>query len=98
MKPSYNQNRFIVTTVKTFNYYGISSEPLKKICIYKINIFQWQCIFWNKNENKQKIISAVKLLIAINRIQNKSFCLHNIWVWTVYIYYVYKYTHIHVYI
>ncbi len=25
----------------------------------------------------------------INRIQNKSFCLHNIWVCTVYIYYVY---------
>ncbi len=31
-------------------------------------------------------ISAVKQLIAIKRIQNKSFCLHNICVCTVYIY------------
>ncbi len=43
-------------------------------------------------------ISAVKWLIVINRIQNKSFCLHNICVCTVYIYYVYKYTHMHAYI
>ncbi len=34
-------------------------------------------------------ISAVKWLIAINRIQNKSFCLHNICACAVYIYYVY---------
>ncbi len=34
-------------------------------------------------------ISAVKRLIAINRIQNKSFCLHNIGVYCVCIYYVY---------
>ncbi len=34
-------------------------------------------------------ISAVKWLIVINRIQNKSLCLHNICVCTVYIYYVY---------
>ncbi len=33
----------------------------------------------------------------INRIQNKRFCLHNIWVFTVYIYYVYKYKHMHVF-
>ncbi len=33
--------------------------------------------------------SAVKWLIVINRIQNKSFCLHNICVCTVFIYYVY---------
>ncbi len=33
-------------------------------------------------------ISAVKRLITINRIQNKSFCLH-ICVYTLYIYYVY---------
>ncbi len=38
-------------------------------------------------------ISAVKRLIAINRIQIKSFCLHNICVCTVYIYYVYTNTH-----
>ncbi len=39
--------------------------------------------------------SAVKWLIAINRIQNKSFCLHSICVCTVYIYYVYINTHTH---
>ncbi len=44
-------------------------------------------------------ISAVKQLIAINRIQNKSFCLDNISVYTVYIYYVYINTNtMHVYI
>ncbi len=49
------------------------------------------------------LIYAFKLFIAINLIQNKSFCLHNIWMCTVYIYYVvyiYKYKqtnkHIHV--
>ncbi len=31
------------------------------------------------------LTSAVKRLIVINRIQNKSFCLHNICVCTVYI-------------
>ncbi len=44
------------------------------------------------------IFSAVKRLITINRIKNKSFCLHNICMCTVYIYYVYKYKHMHVYI
>ncbi len=38
-------------------------------------------------------ISPVKRLIVINHIQNKSFCLHNIYVCTVYIYYVYINTH-----
>ncbi len=38
-------------------------------------------------------ISAVKRLIAINRIQKKSFCLHYICTCTVYIYYVYVNTH-----
>ncbi len=42
--------------------------------------------------------SAVKRLIAINLIQNKSFCLHNTCVYTVYIYYVYINTHINMYI
>ncbi len=41
------------------------------------------------------IISAVKRLIAINHIQNKRFCLHNI---CVYIMYIYTYKHMHVYI
>ncbi len=39
--------------------------------------------------NKNKTISAVKQLITINRIQNKSFCLLNICVYTVYMYYAY---------
>ncbi len=43
-------------------------------------------------------ISAVKLLITINHIQNKSFCLHNTCVRTVYIYYVYINTHTSMYI
>ncbi len=43
-------------------------------------------------------ISAVKLLIMINHIQNKSFCLHNTCVRTVYIYYVYINTHTSMYI
>ncbi len=34
----------------------------------------------------------------INRIQNKSFCLHNICVSCVYLLCIYKYTHKHVYI
>ncbi len=34
-------------------------------------------------------ISAAKWLIVINLIQNKSFCLHNIYVCTVYIMYKY---------
>ncbi len=42
--------------------------------------------------------SAVKWFIAINRIQNKSFCLHNICVCTVYIYYVYINTNTTMYI
>ncbi len=41
------------------------------------------------------IYSAVKRLIAINRIQNKGFCLRNIHVCTVYIYYVYINMYIH---
>ncbi len=43
------------------------------------------------------IFSAVKRLITINHIQNKSFYLHNICVCSVYIYYVYINTHMHVY-
>ncbi len=42
-------------------------------------------------------ISAVKRLIMINCIQNKSFCLHNICMCTVYIYYVYINTHTNTY-
>jgi len=50
---------------------------------------------------------AVKRLIMINRIQNKSLCLHNICVRSVYNYFVYmctcmymfkKYLHVYIYI
>ncbi len=34
-------------------------------------------------------MSAVKRLIVINHIQNKSYCLHNVCVYAVYIYYGY---------
>ncbi len=43
-------------------------------------------------------ISAGQWLIAVNRIQNKSFCVHNICVCTVYIYCVYINTHTCMYI
>ncbi len=45
-------------------------------------------------------ISAVKQLIAINRIQNKSFCVYVVYVCVMYIFimYIYKYTPMHVYI
>ncbi len=69
-----------------------------------------QCINW-KNMNRIIIIfSAVKLLIAINRIQNKSLYLQIICVSTVYMYYAYintliqyiyifgKYWHVYIYI
>ncbi len=39
------------------------------------------------------MISAVKRLIVVNHIKNKSCCLHNIYVCTVYIYYVYINAH-----
>ncbi len=42
--------------------------------------------------------SAFKRLIAINRIQNKSFCLHNICLCTVYLLCVYKSTHACIYL
>ncbi len=53
------------------------------------------------------VFSAIKRLIAIKRIQNKSFFLHTICVYTVfcmylcvctYFVYIYKYKHMHVYI
>ncbi len=40
------------------------------------------------NASSTFILCTVKRLIAINSIQNKSFCLHNICVRSVYIYYV----------
>ncbi len=45
-------------------------------------------------------ICAFKSLIMINRIQNKTFCLHNMCVCTVYVYvyvYIYIYIYIHIY-
>ncbi len=40
--------------------------------------------------------SAVKRLIMINRVQSKSFCLHNICMCFVYIYFLYKYKHMYI--
>jgi len=44
------------------------------------------------------LIRAVQKLIAINRIQNKSLCLHNIFVCAVHNYFVYINTHTCMYI
>ncbi len=44
------------------------------------------------------VFSAINRLIAINRIENKSFCLHNICVCTVYIYIFCTYICIYIYI
>ncbi len=44
------------------------------------------------------IRNPINCAALINRIQNKSFCLHNIYVCTVYIYYVYINTHACMYI
>ncbi len=55
----------------------------------------WGCVI---NDRICYGSSAVKWLITMNRIQNKSFCLHNISVCTVYIYYVYINTHTCMYI
>ncbi len=43
-------------------------------------------------------ISTAKRLIAINHIQNKSFCLHNMCVLCIFIMYIEIHTHMHVYI
>ncbi len=51
---------------------------------------------WNRKITHTHVciyISAVKQLTAINRIQNKKNCLHNIYVFCVYLC-MYKYTHI----
>ncbi len=56
-----------------------SHSNIQKFCV--INIYLFVCF------------SAVKRLIAINRIQYKIFCLHNICVCAVYIYYVYTHTY-----
>ncbi len=45
-----------------------------------------------------QLSSAVKRLIVINRIQNKSFCLHNMSVYCAYLLCIYKYKHMHAYI
>ncbi len=47
-----------------------------------------------KVKNEIKINSAAKQLIAINHIQNKSFCLHNICMFTVFIYLLYIQVHL----
>ncbi len=66
------------------------------ICKIAMYIFQFICSHSYVQHLVQHIciyISAVKRLIVINHIQNKSFCLHNICVYTVYtvcIMYIYR--------
>ncbi len=60
---------------------------------YFINKFEVSKIFYSFTQQRCIKVSAVKWLIVINRIQNKSFCLQNICVCTVYIYYEYINAH-----
>ncbi len=60
-------------------FYLFHLSCLAIIILYKLLLYIYIYIY----------ISAVKQLIAINRIHNKGFCLHYICVCTVYIYYVY---------
>ncbi len=62
-----------------------------RITLLKKNLKQLN-VNINAFQNTKKTIvksSAVKWIITINLIQNKSFCLHNICIFTVFIYYVY---------
>ncbi len=62
-----------------------------RITLLKKNLKQLN-VNINAFQNTKKVIvrsSAVKWIITITHIQNKSFCLHNICIFTVFIYYVY---------
>ncbi len=73
----------LLLILKTASYFLwkplCSHSTIQKFCV--INIYLFVCF------------SAVKRLIAINRIQYKIFSLHNICVCAVYIYYVYTHTY-----
>jgi len=61
----------------------------KLVPMMVLNCFNPKTVFWT-NVGKIVLIyfRAVQKLIAINRIQNKSLCLHNIFVCAVYDYFV----------
>ncbi len=70
-----------------------------------LNIFKLMFQVWDKSVSSMSDIkwinienSAVKQLNAINHIQNKSFCLHNICVYGAYLLCIHKHKHMHVYI
>ncbi len=65
---------------------------------YFINKFEVSKIFILLFNQRCIKVSAVKWLIVINRIQNKSFCLQNMCVYCVYLLWIYKCTQMHVYI
>ncbi len=81
------------------------------MCVYVQYVYVCMCVCVCVCVCVYIYISAVKRLIAINRIQ-KTFCLHNICVWSVYIYYacinthaysiyfenIYMYLHVYIYI
>ncbi len=95
---------FLWSKLNFQHHYSISfrNHSDMMICCSRNISDYYQC--WNYFFGKPLIFltfiyfSAVKRLIAINRIQNKSFCLHNIRVCTVYIYYVYINTNTCMYI
>ncbi len=71
------------------------------LCQFHIQYYTHCCLLIRSNQMWQQkyiIYSAVKWLIAINRIQNKHFCLHSICECSVYIYYVYINTYTCMYI
>ncbi len=79
--------KFFEGKIKRINNADLFSQLPLLIFIKGANISGGHCIYI------YIYISAVKRLITLNRIQNKSFYLHNISVCTVYIYYVYINTH-----
>ncbi len=61
-----------------FTVQSITENPLLSL--------KWNLLNCKQKDADQKTeSSAVKRLIVINRIQNKSFCLHNVYMYYVYI-------------
>ncbi len=78
------QAESVISEKEVHQYFKVGLQNIDRIVIY----------FWGISFLSLKS-SAVKRLIAINCIQNKRFCLHNIYVCTVYIYHVYINIHTH---
>ncbi len=90
-------------------WFIILSDIQRQILLFKLGSVPFISRVWIKcfmltksafilirNTAKKKFISAVKLLIAINHIQNKICCSH-IYIY-IYIYIYWKYFHVYIYI